>query len=484
MSTNILSIAALLIASSTALAQTVHAPVVPAPTPAPIAAPAAEVAPVVAVPAAVPAEVPAAPVVAVPEVAPVVAVAEPAPAQKPAETAVSIAGTKISPYGFLQLNSVYETGANGGYLYSVWAPLRAQDGEGRLLLNVNLTRIGLNLAGPAKESGAEVSGKFESDFLNSNNARYANGANNFRIRHAYGQLKFNDIGLSVLFGQTQDIIAPLVAPSLNQGALQGTGSLGTRRPMIRLAEFVGPIEAAVAVTDNRETTAPVLPAFQGSLKAKVPASWAGEKQNLELTLSGHYASSEKAADTEADKDAKDASGWKAPPTSWSGIASLSVPVVSIVNISGEFFLGQNLGNYNVGSIGQNAVSKEGEGLKSLGGWGAANVKLPANFALAGGYGFESIDKKREPAAKPGTPAVPEDPSTGTPAKPAVPATNARIKNAVIFGNLKYFIDESVFIGFEYANLVTDYVTDNTANNHETDKGKLNRFELVFNYSFK
>jgi len=474
MSSNILSIAALLIASSTALAQTVHAPVTPAPTPAPthvpasIPAPAVEAAPVATVPAAVPAEVPAAPVVAVPEVAPVVAVAEPAPAQKPVEPSVSIAGTKISLYGFLQLNAVYETGANGGYIYSIWAPPKAQDGEGRLLLNVNQTRLGLNLAGQPKESGAEVSGKFESDFVNSNAGRFPNanasGASSFRIRQAYGQLKFNDIGLSVLFGQTQDIIAPLVAPSLNQGALQGQGSLGTRRPMIRLAEFVGPIEAAVAVTDNRETTAPVLPAFQGSLKAKVPASWAGEKQNVELTLSGHYASREIAAETEAQKDAKDVSGWKAPPTSWSSIASLSLPVVSIVNLSGEFFLGQNLSNYNVGSIGQNASSKEGEGLKSLGGWGAANVKLPANFALAGGYGFESIDKKREPAA--------------TAANPA------RIKNAVIFANLKYFVDESVFIGLEYANLATDYVVNNSGDNHETDNGKLNRFELVFNYSFK
>ncbi|MDR2594654.1 MAG: hypothetical protein LBC87_07795 [Fibromonadaceae bacterium] len=451
MSSNILSIAALLVASSIVLAQGVPAPAV-------------EAAPVAAVPetAPIPAEVPAATVVALPKVAPIVVATESVPAQKPAEPAVSVAGTKISLYGFLQLNAVYEDGANGGLNWSNYAPLNAQDGEGRLLINVNQTRLGLNLAGQPKESGAEVSGKFESDFV-ANQNRNNNGVNGFRIRHAYGQLKFNDIGLSVLFGQTQDIIAPLVAPSLNQGALQGQGSLGTRRPMIRLAEFVGPIEAAVAVTDNRETATPVLPAFQGSLKTKVPASWAGEKQNVEFTLSGHYASRETAAETEAEKDAKDASGWEAPPISWSGVASLSLPVISIVNLSGEFFLGQNLSNYNVGSIGQNANSKDGEGLKSLGGWGAANVKLPANFALAGGYGFESIDKKREPSTANGP---------------------ARIKNAVIFANLKYFVDESVFIGFEYANLATDYVVDNSGDNHKTDDGKLNRFELVFNYSFK
>jgi hypothetical protein len=368
-----------------------------------------------------------------------------------------VAGTKISLYGFLQLNAVYEDGANGGLNWSNFALKNAQDGEGRLLLNVNQTRFGLNLAGQPKESGAEVSGKFETDFL-ANQSRNANGVGGFRIRHAYGQLKFNDIGLSLLFGQTQDIIAPLVAPSLNQGGLQGQGSLGTRRPMIRLAQLVGPVEITAAATDNRDTTAPVLPAFQGSLKAKVPAAWAGEKQNVEFILSGHYSSLKPASDDSTGKEARKSDNY-IEQTSWSGIASLSLPVISVINLSGEIFYGQNLGNYNVGSIGQTGVlSKSETGLQSLGGWGAANIKLPANFALAGGYGVEAIDKDREPI-------------------------NGRIKNAVIFANLKYFVDEAIFIGFEYANLSTDYV-DNTGTKRKTDDGKLNRFELVFNYAFK
>jgi hypothetical protein len=369
----------------------------------------------------------------------------------------NIGGTKISLYGFFQLNAVYEDGANGGLNWSNFALKNAQDGEGRLLLNVNQTRFGLNLAGQPKESGAEVSGKFETDFV-ANQNRNNNGVGGFRIRHAYGQLKFNDIGLSVLFGQTSDVIAPLVAPSLNQGALQGDGSLGTRRPVIRLTEAIGPIEITAAATDNRDATSPVLPAFQGSLKAKLPAAWAGEKQNVEFILSGHYASGDTAATDTNGVKAKKADDWKVPPASWSGIASLSLPIISVINLSGEIFYGQNLGNYNVGSIGQTGVlSKSEDGLQSLGGWGAANIKLPAGFALAGGYGVEALDKDREPA-------------TG------------RIKNAVIFANLKYFVDEAVFIGFEYANLSTDYV-DNT-NGRKTDDGKLNRFELVFNYAFK
>jgi hypothetical protein len=199
---------------------------------------------------------------------------------------VNAGGTKISLYGFLQFNGVYESGANGGQNWSNFVPQDAEDGEGRFLFNVNQTRIGFNLAGPQKEGGAEISGKFESDFAN-NTARNSNGVGSFRIRQAFGQVKFNDIGLSLLFGQTSDVIAPIFAPTLNQGGLQGQGSLGTRRPMVRLAQALGPVEITAAATDNRDASSPVLPAFQGSVKAKVPATWAGEKQNVELVLSGH-----------------------------------------------------------------------------------------------------------------------------------------------------------------------------------------------------
>jgi hypothetical protein len=436
-----LSVAAFLAATSIAFAQD-------APTAAPAEEPPAAT-PVAEVPAAAPPP-PAAPVV----------VAQP-PAAKPEGVAVlSLGGTKISLYGFLQLNGVYESGANGGLIWSNYAPQDAEDGEGRFLINVNQTRIGFNLAGPQKENGAEISGRFESDFVNNAN-RNNNGNPSFRIRQAFGQLRFNDIGLSLLFGQTSDVIAPLVAPSLNQGALQGQGSLGTRRPMIRLAQVLGPTEISVAATDNRDASSPVLPAFQGSIKAKTVATWAGEKQNVELILSGHYASAEVAAETEAEKDAKDADGWKAPPPSWSGVVSLSLPIINAINLSGEVFYGQNLSSYNVGSIGQAwsaAPDANGKGLQSLGGWGALNIKLPEGFALAGGLGLEALDKDREPV-------------------------KGRNKNTVIFGNLKYNVAETAFIGVEYVNLSTDYV-DSSSGERETGSGKLNRVELVFNYAFK
>ncbi len=386
---------------------------------------------------------------------------------------VNVGGTKISLYGFLQANAVYEDGANGNVNWSEKVPSKAEDGEGRFAFNVNQTRIGFNLSGPSGDA-TEVSGKFESDFANDNERR-SNGVSSFRIRQSYGQVKFKDLGLTILFGQTADLIAPLSAPTINQGGLKHQGSIGTRRPQIRLTQGIGPVEIAVAATDDRANQ-PVLPGFQGSLKGKIPAVWAGEKQNVEIILSGHYASEESAADDTAGVNKKDSDEWTAPPTSWSGVASLSLPVISIINLSGELFYGQNLNRYSNGSIGLSgpATGRVGAGIQSLGGWGAATVKLPLGFSLAGGIGLEAIDENRELKStfkKDGDGNETDDVEKANPNK-----------NTVIFGNLKYNVAETAFIGFEYANLSTDYAS--SLKGKKVDSGKLNRFELVFNYAFK
>jgi hypothetical protein len=433
-----LSVAAFLAATSIAFAQD-------APPAAPAEPPAAT--PVAEVPAAAPPP-PAAPIVVAQP--PPVAIHEPdpspAPAAKPAD--ISIGGTKISLYGFFQLNSVYEDGANNNQNWSELAPPNAEDGDGRFMSNVNQTRIGINVTGPQKEGEPEASGRFEVDFAN-NYERAYNGVGGLRIRQAFGQVKFSDIGFTLLLGQTSDLIGPLTAPTLNQSGLKRQGSLGTRRPMIRLSQVVGPIEIAAAATDDRIKN-PVLPGFQGSIKAKIPAVWASEKQNLEFILSGHYA----AEDSSANKKDDD---WESP-ASWSGVASLSLPIINILGVSGEIFYGQNLNNYSNGSIGQSGTATgkgEKDGIQSLGGWGAVTLKLPANLSFAGGIGIEAIDENREKA-------------------------NAPNKNTTIFGNLKYNVTETAFIGFEYARLSTEYATDNK----DADSGKLNRIELVFNYAFK
>jgi len=379
---------------------------------------------------------------------------------------VNAGGTSISLYGYLQLNAVYEDGANEtqGDHYSRWANKKAEEADGHFWMNPNSTRLGFNFSGPQKEGKPEASGKLETDFNNGNPNRQNNGA--FRIRHAYGQVKFKDLGLTILMGQSGDLIAPLSAPTINQAGLEGSGSLGTRRPQIRLTEAVGPVEIALAVTNDRTRTDvnAVAPAFQGSLGAKLPANWAGEKQNVQIILSGHYAFNETAGNTEAEVTAKKDSS-ASYPTSWSGVASLSIPIISILKLSGEAFYGQELNRYNSGSIGQTNVNGytagtnvgwgKGKGIQSGGGWGALELKL-GDFAVAGGAGVESLNEHRNKGA-------------------------SRDNNLTAFGNLKYNVAETLWLGLEYAHIETKYVKDADGNQ---DKGKLNRVELGLNYAFK
>ncbi len=420
-----------------------------------------------------------------------VAVAEPAPAPaKPAENlSITMAGTKVSLYGYLQLNAVYESGASEtqGDHYSRWANTEADKADAHFWMNPNSTRLGFNFSGPQTEGKPEVSGKLETDFNNGNPNRQNNGY--FRIRHSYGQVKFKDLGLTLLAGQSSDLIAPLGAPTINQAGLEGAGSLGTRRPQIRLTEAVGPIELAVAVTNDRTRTDvnAVAPAFQGSLGAKVPASWADEKQSLQIIFSGHYALNETAANTKAEKKLKDSLDNATYPTSWSGVASLNLPLISILKFSGEVFVGQELNRYNTGSIGltnssgyadgkgvdaSKGVDSTGKpiltpanvgwsskkgGVKSIGGWGAIELKL-GDVSIAGGAGVEDIDNKR--GAGVGT----------------------RDNNVAIFGNLKYNVAETLWLGLEYTNIKTEYRNDKDGK--DVADGKLNRVEFGLNYAFK
>ena len=385
---------------------------------------------------------------------------------------VNVGGAKISMYGFVQLNAVYEDTYNKGVTYSDLAPSGNEDGEGRFLMNIDQTRLGFNFAGPNPSESTEVSAKFEADFSNnSNNVKNGTG-DKLRIRHAFGQIKFKDLGLSLLIGQSGDLLTPISAPTLSQSALKSAGSIGTRRPQIRLTQAIGPVELAVAAThdqlggnavygcggeDAPETkceASPSMPGFQASLKGKIPATWAGEKQNVEVTLSGQFASLDVAANSKAGKDFKDdLEDEDKMPGSWAGAVSLSAPIVSTVSLQGEFFMGQNLSDFSGGSLGikgKNSGKNPEEGIQSMGGWGALNIKLPLNFSLTGGAGVEGIDKDHR---KDGSPS----------------------SNLAAFGNVKYGIGPA-FIGVEYTRIQTDY--------EGKDSGALNRVELAFQYALK
>jgi hypothetical protein len=450
-----LSVAALLLSTSIVVAQEApasHAPV------------ATETAPAAAVP-----ETPATVVAPAPAPAPVV---EPAPA-KPAEVA-TIAGTKISLYGRLELNTAYETDVTDG-LWSWRAPAGAKgDAQSRTSLSVARTRLGINLEGPSKDDEPSLKGKFEADFAGAGSDGYSNfnGSSGFRIRQSWGSVTFKDIGLTLLFGQTDDVVNPYDPPSVNPSSLNGAGNLGNRRPQIRITEAIGPVELAVAATHDRiynytaqldkdnadantdravtDANAPSIPGFQGRLGVKLPASWAGEKANLLFGLGGLFAKNE-AANTD------DKNRYASPEPSYMFGADLSLPIIDILTLTGEFFSGQNLSRYGDGSLKRSRAYSDDGGIKSIGWWGGLSAKLPASVSAGAGAGAENLDKKSK-------------------------AVGQIEGNMFIFANLAYNFTSASKLTLEYLTYSTDY-TDAT-DIDKSDNRSLNRFELNFRYDFK
>jgi len=386
-----------------------------------------------------------------------VAVAQEAPVVTPG-------GTKVQIYGRLELNSAYEDAGQMGHLMTQIPASGSKDAEpqGRTTLSIARTRLGLNLSGPSKEGEPDLAGKFEADFSGNSafvNFSGTNGSNSgFRVRQSWGSVKFKDIGLTILFGQTDDLISPIDPPSINPSSLNGAGNIGNRRPQIRVTQALGPAEIAVAATQDRltdDTKAPATPAIQGRLGVKLPATWAGEKANLAAGVSGHFARNEAA-------NADDKNRTPRGPDSYSINADLSLPIIDILALTGEFFTGQNLRRYGDGSLGNNTTygDKGKDGTKSIGWWSALALKLPANFSIATGVGMESLsDDKSEEAVQALT-------------------TPGAISNMFIFGNVAYNFTSATKLTFEYTNLSAKY------DDESKNDGSLNRFELNFRYDFK
>ncbi|MCL2207858.1 MAG: hypothetical protein FWB90_07180 [Fibromonadales bacterium] len=382
---------------------------------------------------------------------------------------VTPGGTKVQLYGRLELNSSYEDGLTNG-LWSANALSNAnKDAQGRTTLSIARTRLGLNLEGPSKEDEPGLKGRFEADFAGASGYSNHNGSSGFRVRQSWGSVNYKGLGTTLLFGMTDDVVTPLDPPSINPSSLNGVGNIGNRRPQIRVTQALGPAELAVAATHDRlradDNVASSSPAVQGRLGVKLPATWAGEKANLALGVSGLFAKDE-AANADDDNRAK-----RGPSANLIGV-DLSAPLMDILTLTGEWFMGQNLTRYGDGSLGLNHTSSSNpqkvreDGISSMGFWAALSAKLPSNLSAATGIGMESLDGEVNV----------EDASKST----IIPGS--RESNMFIFANVGYNFTSAAKLTLEYFTLSTDYAKK--ANGDKTDSGSLNRYELNFRYDFK
>ncbi len=352
-------------------------------------------------------------------------------------------------YGFIKGDAAYDNSRTTTGNYVVWANNETGDrNDDEFNLTANETRLGFAVSGP-KGNGLETSGRVEFDFYGSNAPE--NKAK-IQMRHAYLQMAWPADGVSLLAGQTWDVISPLNPSTLNYTVLWDVGNIGYRRPQIRVTkdhmlsgEMSLKFEGAISRTIGRDVIgagAPSesgedagFPTVQGRVSATFPWLQAGATT---IGLSGHTGQEE--YDTSGSGASRDFE-------SWSVNLDFLQPINSWITLKAELFRGENLGQY-FGGIGQGVRAvKDVNGvttgydreIAAKGGWCAASLTPWKQWTFNTGIGIDDVDAR--------------DINSGD-----------RALNRCLFANAIYALNKNVDVGVELSHWRTDYKNSDDADN--------------------
>jgi len=327
--------------------------------------------------------------------------------------------TSVKPYGFVKLDALYETGRASHGNFAMWAANPGAN-DGLFYVSAKETRLGLNISG-LSFGKFKVSGKLEVDFNSSGVDE--NKAYNY-MRHAY--LEISNGSLSIIAGQTWDIISPLNPVTFNYSVLWGAGNIGYRRPQLSIRQDLkagknmftlqAGIFRTIAVDFDNDGTedglAAGFPTLQGRLAGKFNL---GGTASLQLGLSGSYGKSSGLIDYTSD--------------------SVNVDFLMVFSpkfkILAEFFTGKNLGTF-LGGIVQTVNTTKAMEIKAKGFYINAVANPTIKIQLSVGYGMDDPDD-------------------------ATLSGGNRSKNTTFFGNVQHSFSPSLKVGLEVSNWVTDYL---------------------------
>lgn len=331
---------------------------------------------------------------------------------------LTVGESKIQFYGFLRLDLIYdESRPNNtqtiGFVRSEDNDLNGRNSDGDFTMHPRLTRLGLNLDGPVIEElgDAKLTGKLEIDFYNSGLQGQSESRAALRMRHAWLKLGWKDAGVSLLAGQTYDLISPLY-PKVNPDLAQwGAGNLGDRRPQLRL-EWWNPVG-------------------DGKIGVQGMIGLTGADDNANLDTPGTYGAGYRDGDTSelptlqmrlgyetwlfGEKSGKFQIGiwgtraWEDPDEriagsdrfdSWGYGADLIIPLYeNMLWIKGEIWEGQNLDDVR-GGIFQGINTVTGDEIRSRGGFVELSYKPVDWYEVTGGWSTDDpYNKDLESAAR-------------------------------------------------------------------------------------
>ena len=315
---------------------------------------------------------------------------------------LSESGLKITPYGYLVFEGVYNTHGTEADIYADWvkSPHSSDYGDQTSVFSMQDSILGLQFETPEAHAGWKFIGRAEFDLAGGDANDYA-----FHWRHLYFDAQ-HESGWSILFGQTWHIWK-MVTPSEIDGAwMENTGHPYRRSPQIRVTkkwDFEdSSLEVRVGVVKNgpgmggdrdgngtQDNSASAWPLFEAAVMYDRDSPWQDENdlggKRWLVGLGGMYGQ-DRSHDFHPDGSFANNEDYDSSMIMLAG----KVPFWDFT-LTGQIFGGQNLGGVQAG-IGQGVGYDEygrGRAVRTIGGFIDLAYQLNEDWSFAVGYGFDN-----------------------------------------------------------------------------------------------
>ena len=317
---------------------------------------------------------------------------------------LSESGLRITPYGYLVFEGVYNTHGTEVDVYTDYVRSKSSQGyrSHTTTFSMQDSILGLQFETPEAYKGWKFIGRAEFDFAGGDANDYA-----FHWRHLYFDAQ-HESGWSVLFGQTWHIWK-MVTPSEIDGAwMENTGHPYRRSPQIRVTKKwdwedssleirVGAVKNGPGMGGDRDgngtqdNSASAMPLFETAIMYDHDTGWQDDDDRAGkrwlIGVGGMYGQ-DRSHDFRADGSLGDNEDYD----SSMGMLAGKIPFWDFT-LTGQIFGGQNLGGVQAG-IGQGVGYDQygrGRAVRTIGGFIDLSYQLNDDWSFAIGYGFDNPD---------------------------------------------------------------------------------------------
>ncbi|MCB9831132.1 MAG: hypothetical protein H6807_01560 [Planctomycetes bacterium] len=317
---------------------------------------------------------------------------------------ISRSGFALQFYGTLRWEAAYSDSRFNRTVDPQWVrsedDIVAEDDDDQFVMDVRRSTIGLN-TDLGDIMGAHVRGKLEFDFASFDNGESESVAG-VRLLFAWIDLDLGN-GFSLRFGQDWDLIAPLDPIVDNQRHLWDTGNLGDRRPQAQFFYQGGSRESVeysfgvslglTGAIDNRDydvgfgtflsTERDGFDSGQPNIQVAASVSFDSWVDDARIQLGASFAWARLETDTKfIDEDHF---------TTWLIAIDFRIPILTGLELRGEAFMGQALGDFR-GGISQSINVTLGKEIDSKGGWAELQWQATDLFSIAVGGSIDNPDE--------------------------------------------------------------------------------------------